>query len=92
MPDSHGTVYAPHKLLWQLRRDPALAERFRAGPDRVLASYDWRRATARRCGSGRDGAADLGRAPGQLTELTFAGGTLAAFGVPRRTPGGPLGA
>jgi hypothetical protein len=33
-------VYALHKLLWELRRDPALAERFRAGPDDVLANYE----------------------------------------------------
>ena len=33
-------MYALHKLLWELRRDPALADRFRACPDDVLAGYD----------------------------------------------------
>lgn len=33
-------MYPLHKLLWELRRDPALAERFRADPDGVLAGYD----------------------------------------------------
>ena len=29
-----------HKLLWELRRDPALAARFRDDPDGVLDGYD----------------------------------------------------
>lgn len=33
-------MYALHKLLWELRRDRLLAERFRADPDGVLAGYD----------------------------------------------------
>jgi Aromatic-ring-opening dioxygenase LigAB, LigA subunit len=33
-------VYSLHKLLWELRRDPALAERFRASPEEVLACYE----------------------------------------------------
>jgi aromatic-ring opening dioxygenase LigAB LigA subunit len=33
-------VYFLHKLLWELRRDPALAARFRADPDAVLAGYE----------------------------------------------------
>lgn len=33
-------MYSLHKLLWELRRDPVLAERFRANPSEVLAGYD----------------------------------------------------
>lgn len=33
-------MYFLHKLLWELRRDPALAARFRADPDGVLAGYE----------------------------------------------------
>jgi hypothetical protein len=33
-------VYALHKLLWELRRDPALAKRFRADPDGILSCYE----------------------------------------------------
>lgn len=45
-------MYALHKLLWELRRDPALAARFAAEPDAVLAGYalaaDERAALAKR--------------------------------------------
>jgi hypothetical protein len=33
-------VYFLHKLLWELRRDPALAARFRDDPDGVLDGYE----------------------------------------------------
>ena len=33
-------MYSLHKLLWDLRRDPELAERFHADPSSVLAGYD----------------------------------------------------
>lgn len=33
-------MYSLHRLLWELRRDPRLAERFRAEPDSVLDAYD----------------------------------------------------
>lgn len=33
-------MYSLHKLLWELRRDRALATRFRADPDGVLDAYD----------------------------------------------------
>jgi hypothetical protein len=33
-------VYFLHKLLWELRRDPALAARFRDEPESVLDGYD----------------------------------------------------
>jgi hypothetical protein len=40
-------VYSLHKLLWDLRRDPVLAARFRDDPDDVLAGYDLAVAAAR---------------------------------------------
>lgn len=33
-------MYGLHKLLWELRRDPALAERFRREPAAVLDRYE----------------------------------------------------
>jgi hypothetical protein len=33
-------MYTLHRLLWELRRDPGLAERFRSDPGGVLAGYD----------------------------------------------------
>lgn len=33
-------MYFLHKLLWELRRDPALAARFGEDPDGVLARYE----------------------------------------------------
>lgn len=33
-------MYEVEKLLWQLRKHPELAERFRADPDSVLDQYD----------------------------------------------------
>jgi hypothetical protein len=32
-------MYAVHKLLWDVRREPALADRFRADPDALLDDY-----------------------------------------------------
>jgi hypothetical protein len=32
-------MYAVHKLLWDVRRDPATARRFRDTPDEVLDEY-----------------------------------------------------
>jgi hypothetical protein len=32
-------MYGLHKLLWELRRDPTLVERFRADPEAVMRSY-----------------------------------------------------
>ncbi len=32
-------MYGLHKLLWELRRDPALAEQFRADPAGVTSRY-----------------------------------------------------
>ena len=32
-------MYGLHKLLWELRRDPDLAERFRADPAAVTSRY-----------------------------------------------------
>lgn len=32
-------MYAVHKLLWDVRRQPSLAQRFRAEPDAVLDEY-----------------------------------------------------
>jgi hypothetical protein len=33
-------MYGLHKLLWELRKHPELAERYRAEPDAVLAGYE----------------------------------------------------
>lgn len=33
-------MYGLHKLLWDLRKAPALAERFRAEPQSVMADYE----------------------------------------------------
>ncbi len=32
-------MYRLHKFLWELRRDPELAERFRADPDQTMRDY-----------------------------------------------------
>jgi len=32
-------MYAVHKLLWDIRREPALADRFRSDPDALLDDY-----------------------------------------------------
>jgi Aromatic-ring-opening dioxygenase LigAB, LigA subunit len=32
-------MYAVHKLLWDVRREPAVAARFRADPDALLDDY-----------------------------------------------------
>ncbi|PZG08945.1 hypothetical protein [Nonomuraea aridisoli] len=32
-------MYSLQKLLWDVRKDPALADRFRAAPDTVLDEY-----------------------------------------------------
>jgi hypothetical protein len=33
-------VFGLHRLLWEMRADPALAARYAADPDAVLAGYD----------------------------------------------------
>lgn len=33
-------MYTVHNLLWSIRRQPALADRFRSDPDPVLDEYD----------------------------------------------------
>jgi hypothetical protein len=38
--DYSRSVYFLHKLLWELRRDPALAARFGEDPDGVLDGYE----------------------------------------------------
>lgn len=38
--DYSRCVYFLHKLLWELRRDPALAARFHEDPDGVLDGYE----------------------------------------------------